>query len=57
MCRVDGTCDQWLSGVGRFLLCFLTFPLAGPPLMWDPGQFFSTESEAALGGRVNPREL
>jgi len=57
MFRVDGTCDQWLSGVRHFLLCFLTFLLAGPPLMWDPSQIFSTESEAALGGRGNPLEL
>jgi hypothetical protein len=38
MCRVDGTCGQWPSCVRHFLLCFLNFPLAGPPLIWDPDQ-------------------
>jgi len=57
MCHIVGTCGQRPSYVRHFLLCFLTFLLAGPPLIWDPDQIFSPESEAALGGRGNPLEL
>jgi hypothetical protein len=35
-CRVDGTCCQHPFYVRRFLFYFLTFPLASPPLIWDP---------------------
>ena len=32
---IDDTCGQWPSCLRRFLFCFLTFLLAGPPC-WGP---------------------
>jgi len=50
ICRADGTGRQRPSCLWRFVLCFLTFTLAGPPLLGGPKKEFS------LGPRTRSRQ-
>ena len=52
ICRVDVICGKLTSGAQRWLLCFLTFHLAGPRLLWGPNFFFFHRGPNPLSGTL-----